>query len=408
MDDRRLYETILGLSKPWRVSAVEVGTEAGEVRVQLELEGDAVLECPECGKPAPGYDRAAERQWRHLDTCQYRTVLSARIPRVSCPEHGVHQVRVPWAEERSRFTALFESLAIRLLRETTLSGLARVMGLSWDEAEGILERAVARGLARRAEDPLRFVGIDETSFQKRHEYVTIVADLERDRVVWVGDGRRRATIDGFWAELSDEARARIEEVVMDMWQPYIRSTMAALPNGSDKIVIDRFHVAQHLNQAVDRTRRAEHRALSEAGDDRLKATRYIWIKGRAKRRLSEELRIERLRKSGLKVGRAWALKEAIRALWTYRSRAWALKFFRRWYAWAIRSRLPAMIASARMMKRHLPWILNYLRHRHTNALTEGINSKIQEIKYRARGYRNRDNFRRAILFHCGRLNMDPL
>lgn len=109
--------------------------------------------------------------------------------------------------------------------------------------------------------------------------------------------------------------------------------LRALPNGSDKIVIDRFHVAQHLNQAVDRTRRAEHRALSEAGDDRLKATRYIWIKGRAKRRLSEELRIERLRKSGLKVGRAWALKEAIRALWTYRSRAWALKFFRRWYAW---------------------------------------------------------------------------
>ena len=408
MDDRTLYETILGLREPWHVVEVEVETAAEEVIVRLDLEATAELTCPECGERVPGYDRAPERRWRHLDTCQYRTVLSARVPRIECPEHGVRQIRVPWAEDRSRFTALFEAMAIRLLRETTVSGLGRLMGLSWDEAEGILERAVARGLERRTDEPLRFLGIDETSFQKRHEYVTIVADLERERVVWVGDHRRRTTLDGYWGELTLAARAHIEEVVMDMWQPYIQSTIAALPSGSAKIVIDRFHVAQHLNRAVDRTRRAEHRALSAQGDDRLKKTRYIWIKGQAKRKLSEELRIDRLRRSGLKVGRAWAIKEAIRKLWTYRSKTWALKYFRRWYAWAIRSRLPEMIQSARMMKRHLPWILNYLRFRHTNALTEGLNAKIQELKYRARGYRNRDNFRRAILFHCGNLDMNPL
>lgn len=408
MDDRTLYETILGLGEPWRVVEVEIGMEAEEVVVRLGLDEGVEMECPECGQVAPRYDRAPERRWRHLDTCQYRTVLSARIPRVECAEHGVRQVRVPWAEDRSRFTALFEAMAIRILKETTVSGLARVMGLTWDEAEGILERAVERGLARRADEPLRFVGIDETSFQKRHEYVTIVADLERDRVVWVGDHRRRSTLDGFWDELSEAAREPIEEVVMDMWQPYIQSTVAALPDGSNKIVIDRFHVAQLLTRAVDRTRRAEHRVLTAEGDERLKKTRYLWIKGRGKRRVSEELLIDQLRRSGLKVGRAWALKEAIGKLWTYRSRTWAIKFFRRWYAWAIRSRLPEMIRTARTMKRYLPWILNYLRFRHTNALTEGLNAKIQEIKYRARDYRNRANFRRAILFHCGHLHMDPL
>ena len=134
----------------------------------------------------PGYDQAAERRWRHLDTCQYRTVLVARIPRVECPEHGIRQIWVPWSEERSRFTALFEALAIRLLHETTLSGLRRVMRLSWDEAEGILDRAVKRGLARRADDPVRIVGVDETSFRKGHDYITVVSDLERDRVLWVG------------------------------------------------------------------------------------------------------------------------------------------------------------------------------------------------------------------------------
>lgn len=408
MDDRTLYETILGLQEPWHVVAVEVMADAEEVLVRLDLEPRTELTCPECGRRSPRYDRAAERRWRHLDTCQYRTILSAEVPRVECSEHGVRQVRIPWAEDRSRFTALFEALAIRLLRETTVAGLARVMGLSWDEAEGILERAVARGLARRVDEPIRFVGVDETSFQKRHEYVTIVADLERDRVLWVGDHRRRSTLDEFWAGWTVEARARVEEVVMDMWQPYIQSTIAAIPNGSGKIVIDRFHVAQHLNRAVDLTRRAEHRVLHSEGDERLKKTRYIWIKGPAKRRLSEELRIDRLRRSGLKVGRAWALKEAAGRLWAYRSRTWAMKYFRRWYNWAIRSRLPEMVRSAQMMKRHLPWILNYLRFRHTNAMTEGLNSKIQEIKYRARGYRNRDNFRRAILFHCGGLDMNPL
>ena len=408
MNDRELYQKILGLEAPWVVAGVEVATEAEEVRVRLELEPGSELRCPECSEPAPGYDRTPERSWRHLDTCQFRTVLSARLPRVRCSEHGVRVIRVPWAEDRSRFTALFEAWAIRVLKETTLAGLARLLDLSWDEAEGILERAVRRGLARREEEPVRFLGIDETSFQKRHEYVTVVSDLERGRVLWVGDHRRQATLNAFWAELSAPARDRIEEVVMDMWEPYIRSTLAALPDAEGKIVIDRYHVAHLLAEAVDRVRRAEQATLRRQGDGRLAGTRYTWLRSRANRRLSEELLIAQLSRSGLKVGRAWALKEAAVRLWEYRSRTWATKYFRRWYFWATHSQLPPVIKAARTMKRYLRWILNFLRHHHTNAAAEALNARIQEIKYRARGYRNRDNFRRAILFHCGGLNMNPL
>ena len=408
MDDRGLYETILGLSKPWYVAEVEVSPREGEVRVRLGLEEGTELRCPECEERVPGYDRSPERRWRHLDTCQYRTVLSARIPRVECPEHGVRTIRVPWAEDRSRFTALFEAMAIRLLRETTVAGLARLMGLSWDEAEGILKRAVERGLARRADEPIRVLGIDETSFQKRHEYVTVVSDLERGRVLWVGDHRRKATLDAFWSELTHERKAAIDEVVMDMWEPYIRSTLSAVPDAASKIVIDRYHVSHLLTDGVDRVRRAEHAALRKEGDHRLSKTRYIWIKGPAKRRLSEDALIDQLSRSGLKVGRAWAIKEAASRLWEYSSRAWAITFFRRWFFWATHSRLPPMIRVAKTMKRYLPWILNFLRNRRTNAPAEALNSKIQELKYRARGYRNRANFRRAILFHCGGLNMNPL
>jgi len=109
MDDRELYETILGLSEPWGVEAVEVLAGEEEVRVSVRLREGSVLSCPECGEIGPGYDRAAERRWRHLDTCQYRTVLVARVPRMRCPTHGVRQIRVPWAEDGSRFTALFEA-----------------------------------------------------------------------------------------------------------------------------------------------------------------------------------------------------------------------------------------------------------------------------------------------------------
>ncbi len=320
MNDRQLYTTILGLREPWVVEDVEVAAEAEEVRVRLAMREGTELRCPDCERPAPGYDQAAERRWRHLDTCQYRTVLVARIPRVECAEHGVRQIWVPWSEDRSRFTALFEALAIRLLRETTLSGLRRVMRLSWDEAEGILDRAVKRGLARRADDPARVIGVDETSFRKGHQYITVVSDLERDRVLWVGEDRKKSTLAAYWNQLPDAHLAEVREVVMDMWEPYIRATLDAVPDADSKIVIDRYHVAHLLTDGVDRVRRAEHTMLRSQGDARLTGTRFIWIKGAAKRRPSDELRIRQLRRAGLKVGRAWSLKEAATRLWSYRYR----------------------------------------------------------------------------------------
>jgi transposase len=302
---------------------------------------------------------------------------------------------------------LFEATAIRLLQETTLLGLTRIMGLSWDEAEGIMRRAVARGLARREEKPARVIGVDETSFQKRHEYVTVVSDLERSCVQWVGDGRGKETLEQYWAGCSEEQKGELEHVVLDMWEAYINATTEALPDGDERIVFDHFHVVKHLNDAVDRVRRAEHRKLLKMGDERLTGTKHAWLKGKRRRNRRDWATIRELRNSGLKVGRAWAIKEAALKLWTYRSVAWARKYFDHWYFWATHSRLDPIIKVAKMMKRHLKGILNYIKSGATNATAEAINSKIQEIKYRARGYRNRANFRMAIMFHCGGLEMNP-
>ena len=160
MRDRDLYTRILGIRAPWRVTEVELDTKAEEVRVLVEPDPAASFACPSCGTVCAGYERR-RRQWRHLDTCQFRTVLVAELPRVQCPTHGVVTVAVPWAEPGSGFTALFEALVIDWLKETTVAAVARQLGLSWNAIAGIQRRAVARGLARREHRELLAAGRSE-------------------------------------------------------------------------------------------------------------------------------------------------------------------------------------------------------------------------------------------------------
>src|SRR5947209_4185122 len=154
---------------------VELDLPGKSVTVLLGRRAGAALLCPECRAACPGYD-SQPRRWRHLDTCQFRTILAADVPRAACPEHGVRQVRVPWAEPNGRFTALFERLAIDWMTEAGRSATARQLGLSWAEADGIMQRAVDRGLARRPAETVAAVGVDEKSFQGR-EFVTAMCDL---------------------------------------------------------------------------------------------------------------------------------------------------------------------------------------------------------------------------------------
>ena len=167
MNDRELYAKILGVSTPWRVADVDLDLSDHQVSVYVEPESDAVFSCLACGKSCSRYD-SRERKWRHLDTCQYKTILVSKVPRIICPEHGVQQVLVPWAEPNSRFTGLFEALVINWLRNASIKAVAELMTLTWAEVDGIMKRAVSRGLCRRGKQSPTAIGVDETSFQKRH------------------------------------------------------------------------------------------------------------------------------------------------------------------------------------------------------------------------------------------------
>ncbi|MGH7753723.1 MAG: ISL3 family transposase [Gemmatimonadales bacterium] len=406
MRDTELYARILGVERPWRVSGVELRLEVGEVEVFVEHGGAGKLACPECGEPASRYDRR-ERRWRHLDTCQYRTILVAQVPRVKCSEHGAKTIRVPWAEPGSPFTALFEALVIDWLRAATTQGVARLLGLSWDQVDGVMQRAVRRGLARRELRAPRRVGVDETSFQRRHEYVTVVADAEQGVVHHVADGRGKDALASYYDGFEPAELARIQSVAMDMWGPYIAATVAALPDAEAKIAFDKFHVAMHLGAAVDRVRRAENRALRAQGDETLAGTRHLWLYHPDHLPVGQAARFEALLSKALKTSRAWMLKELAMEMWECRDRQEARAIFASWYTWAIRSRLAPMRRVASMIKRHLEGILNAIVARVTNARIEGLNTRIQHLKRSARGFRNRERFRHAIYFHLGGLDLYP-
>lgn len=403
-----LYTLLLGLRSPWKVVEVVLDEAAQRVDVHATHESGTRFPCPKCGALLPVYDHTPARAWRHLDSCHYFTFLHACVPRVACRQHGVLQILVPWAPPGSRFTSPFEQGAIAVLQETDIQGAAELLRISWDQAWGIMERAVARGQTRKRRRVIRYLGVDEKAVGKGQDYFTLVTDLTRSTVEYIGDGRTRESLDGFYEQLSERQRAGIKAVAMDMWQPYFRSTCDHLPQGEKKVVFDRYHLMGHMNKAVDEVRKKEHRHLRTQDDDTLSGTKYLWLFAEENLPARHQERFALLKGLHLKTGRAWAIKEMLRDLWRYQRRGWALKHFRSWYQWATRSRLAPVRKVAVMLRGHLDNVLTYFDHRITNAASEGLNSKIQALKHSAFGFRNRGHFRTAIFFHCGGLNLLPV
>lgn len=242
---------------------------------------------------------------------------------------------------------------------------------------------------------------------KGQKYFTLVCDEEAGTVEFIADDRKKESLDAYYKSLTPEQLIGIQAVGMDMWDAFASSTLEHVPDAREKIVFDRYHIMQHVNDAVDEVRRREHRALLRQGDGTLKGTMHIWCY--AKENLPDKYkpRFAELKRLNLKTGRAWAMKESLRVLWEFKSMAAALRHWRRWYHWAMCSRLPAIKDKARMIKDHLHNVLTFVKHRITTATSEGMNSKIETVKKQAYGFRNPDHFKTAIFFHCGGLDLYP-
>ena len=299
MQDKELYRTILCLDTAWQVADVDLDLKDGEIRVSVEHPRGIKFACPECGCSLACFDHGEERRWRHLDSCQFKTFLIAKIPRVKCPEHGVKTVSVPWAEGSSRFTLLFERFAIDVLQATqTVKGAMGILNLKWDATWSIVERAVKRGKARKTNSPLPRIGIDVGS-------------------------------------------------------------------------------------------------------------KYLWLRSFENQTEAQEARFNAIYDHELDTAKAWGYKEILRNLWLQKDESTATKYFNDWYKRVIHSNLEPMKTLARTIKERLKNVVSYCKHGITNAVAEGMNSKIMSIKRRVGGFRNIENFKTAIFFYCGGLDLDP-
>jgi transposase len=408
MQDRELYQQILGLKSPWSVSKVALDLEQQQVDVFVEHLSGTSFCCPECSESLPCYDHTPVRQWRHLDSCQFKTILHASIPRVDCPEHGVKQARVPWAEKGSRFTSLFERFAIQVLLATqTVKGAMSILRTKWDQTWSIVERAVARGKARKEAMPVPRLGIDEKAFLKGQNYITLLYDLDNSTVEAISDGNDTNSGIACLSQLSDAQVQSVEAIAMDMSVAYVKAAKQVIPFAETKIVHDRFHVMQMATKAVDKVRRGEHRTLMKEGDDRLSKTKYVWLTSHEHLSEKQQEVFDATYDLQLQTGKAWAYKEMLRDLWSQSSAASATAYFSDWYKRVIHTKLTPMKTVARSIKERLQNVVSYCTHQVTNAVAEGMNSKIMSIKRRVGGFRNRQNFKTAIFFYCGGLSLYP-
>ena len=329
MDLNQHYSLLLGLGDEWKVSDVMLSMGAKRVDIYLEY-AEKSAQCPHCGKLFGLRDQQDERTWRHLDTMQFETLIHARTPRVSCPEHGVRVIELPWAKKYSRFTLLFEAFAVEVLKASkTVKHARSLLRLSWEQAMDVMKAAVERGLARRVADEVSFVGMDEKSFLRGKEaddFACVMTDLDNHRILEVSLGRSEEGARALIGKaLNPMQRYMACGVAMDMSAPFQKAVRGLMPNAD--IVFDKFHIEQHLNDGVDSVRRHESRMMMKRNDKRLARPKYIWLKGME--HMSDEAIAWRrdLLRCGLATGVAFGLKEAFSYFWRSRDKQFAEAHF---------------------------------------------------------------------------------
>jgi transposase len=385
--------------KAHRVVRVEADEAERELVVRIDRLGQRRLRCGACGLTARrvATTRRPERQWQDLAMRDYMVRLVYAPFRVWCPPCGLRVERIPWADQWQRVTHALARAVATLARELDWAAVAEHFRLNWKTVEAAVEGAVLWGLAHRRWRPLHVLGLDEVSRRKGQQYLTIVYDLARGRVVWVGRDRTTQTMAAFFTWLGPHRARSIHTVCCDMWAVYVDAVRTHLPQA--RVVFDRFHVSQHLSRAVDEVRRQTWRQMQGRDKAEFKKTRFLWLTNPENLRREQRTRLSGLLRLNSPIVKGYLLKEDLRRFWEYRSTAWADGHLRQWLWRASHSRLAPFQKLARMLRTHRDGVLAWTRIRVTNGALEGMNNKIKVISHRAFGYRTTWTYI-ANIYHC--------
>jgi transposase len=400
MDERTLFRMALGLNDPWEVKEIKFDAEKQQLDIYMDFPKGSKFLCPECDQLCGVHD-TTQKTWRHLNFFQHLTYLHARIPRIKCAGHGVKTVSVPWSRPGAGFSLLFEALIMTFAKNgMTSKAISRLVGEHDTRIWRVLEYYVEASRSDANFSSVSMVGVDETSSSKGHSYVTLFADMEERKVIFVADGKDHSTITEFKKDLEKHGgdAAEITDFSIDMSKAFIKGIGEEFENA--EITFDKFHVIKLINDAVDQVRREEQKYCPE-----LKRSRYAWLKNKENHSEKQREIYEKLKDSTLKTARTYRIKETLQKLYDQPATD-AEAHLKRWYFWATHSRLEPIIKVAKTIKAHWNGVLRWFDSGLNNGFMEGINSLVQAAKARARGYRSMKKMKVMIYLIAGKLDFN--
>ncbi len=393
------------------VTGVEFGT--GTVAVTVALRRRKLV-CPLCAyATAAAYEarRHDVSRWRHLDLGTWRLEVRAELRRLHCPDHGVRVEAVPFARHGSGFTADFEALVAWLATKTDKTTITRLVRIDWETVGRICSRVVADELDPSRLDGLFEIGVDEVSWRKHHNYLTLVTDHRSRKVVWGAKGKDTQALDGFFDELGAERSAQLTAVSMDMGPAFAKSVRAEGHAPQAVICFDPFHVIKVATDALDEVRRSIWQQLRGLPDQalakRFKGARWALLKNPEDLTDAQAETLARIRRNGGAAWRGYQLKEALREIFAGDlDAAETMELLHRWCAWAQRSRLAPFVKAAATIRKHRDGILAAIRLGISNGLIEGLNNKVRLIIRRAYGFHSAEAALALVMLSCGPVDLE--
>ncbi len=361
--------------------------------------------CPSCARRGKIVSISSTlRRWDDMTLMGLKVIFWYYPKEIFCPTHGRIQEEIPWADAYARITYRLEWRICSLCKIMTQKAAAEILCMPGSTLSDLLHRIITKTRKGHKIRGLTTLGVDEISFCKGHKYATIVYDLDRSRVLWVGQGKGRKTIDEFFDnELSAYQKSNIKWASCDMSLAYIGAIKDHCPNAS--LVIDRFHVVKALNKAVDEVRMEQWRELDSAGRQSIKGLRWLLAMHSDNRSKGHTRFLNDLHKGNRRIHRAWVLKDEFEHFWNYNNKTCAEKFLKRWITTALRTRIPSLKTFAYTMRKHFDNLTAFIDRNLTNAVGEGLNRIIKIVKNRASGYRNLEAFADIIFLTVGDLDI---
>lgn len=401
---KKLFEQALHIEEPWYVEEINFAEKKKQLEIKINFKRGSKFHYESPAEGIKGdykvYD-TIEKKWRHLNFFEHECYLVCRTPRIKTEDGKIRQIKPPWSGISNGFTLLFEALLIELASNMPIHKVGLIVGESDYKIWTMLERYIEKARSDEDFSDVTEIGMDETSKSKNHDYISLFVDLTKKRTIFIAETKESKAVD----EFSEDFKAHkgipenIKNVSCDMSRAFIKGVRENFPKA--EITFDKFHILKILNDAVDKVRKMEAKE-----NDLLKKTKYIFLKNRDNltKNQREKLQSLSISKLNLKTVRAYHIRENFQEIYKAESEQEFIQLLKKWYFWATHSRIQPIIKAAKTIKNHWNGVVNWKKSLLTNAILEGLNSVIQAIKAKARGFKTFKNLKIIAYLATGNLD----